>query len=164
MQERYRGVLCRVRKNLQREMLTYFVERGLVEGDVPGESFWDTLEIAGLCQADAVLCCLRLNTDSSLRLAEKLIGKRITRCPPALSGWRWRPHETQRREGDERIVRSVRQPQAREMGRRRLLSSPLYDRLSRARPGMSVAALVSRGLRRRDLRIALRRGYLELSA
>lgn len=164
MQERYRETLLRARKGLQSEMLVYFVERGLVGGDVPGYSFYDVLERAGLCQADAVLCCLRLNTDRSLGLAEKLVGKRITRCPSALRGWHWKPHDTQKKEGDERTVTTVRRPEAREKGRRRLLRSPLYDRLSRARVGMSVSALVARGLRRRDLRIALRRGYLELSA
>lgn len=162
MLERYRGTLSRVRLGLRQSMLTYFVETGLVPGDVPGANFYDCLERARLCQADVVLCALRINTSASLRLAEVLIGKRIVHCPPALG--RYSPPAPRQPTGDDRWVTRVRQPDARQWGRRRLLCCPMYDRVARARVGMSVSHLLSRGLRRRDIRIALRRGYLELSA
>jgi hypothetical protein len=163
MLERYRDTLTRVRSDLRADMLRYLVERGLVPGDVPGDSFYDVLERARLCQADAVLCCLRLNTDRSLRLAERLVGKPILRCPPMLMRWQT-PVRATRLGGDDRIVTRVRRPQAKERGRRRLLGAAMYDRLARARVGMSVTCLLGRGLRRKDLRIATKRGYLELSA
>jgi len=143
------------------------VERGLVPGDVPGADFYDVLQQARLCQADLVLCCLRLDTDPSLRLAERLVGKPILRCPPMLIRWRGGSKLAVRQaklSGDDRIVTRVRRPQAKEKGRRRLLGAAMYDRLARARAGMSVACLLGRGLRRKDIRVGLRRGYLELSA
>ena len=162
MLERYRATLTRAGGHLRVDLTRYMVENGLVQGDVPGSSFYDVLERANLMQADVVLAALRINTDASLRLAERLVGKRITRCPPCLRGGR-RPTAA-KPTGDDRIVVKVRRPSAKERGRRRLLGSPLYDRLARVRVGMSVSQLVGRGLRRRDMRIALRRGYVELSA
>ena len=162
MLERYRETLARARGRLRVEIVRYMVEQGLVEGDVPGSSFYDVLEGAGLMQADVVLAALRINTHSSLRLAEALVGKRILRCPPCLRGYKQAARA--KREGDDRVVTRVRRPSAKERGRRRLLGSPLYDRIARAKVGMSVSHLIGRGLRRRDVRIAVRRGYVELSA
>jgi hypothetical protein len=115
-------------------------------------------------QADIVLAALRVNTPASLRLAEALVGKKIVRCPPCLRGAKRRPPAA-RLEGDDRLVVRVREPQSTERtGKRRLLGSPLYERIARARVGMSVGSLLGRGLRRKDVRIAVKRGYVELSA
>lgn len=161
--EKYRRRLSHVRVELQTRMIEYFVGEGLVHGDVPGETFYDVLEEAGLCQADVVLCALRVNSASSLRLAESLVGKKILRCPPCLG--RWRDPRRLRKQGDDRTVTVVRQPRRDErIGVRRLYSADLYERIGRARVGMSVRSLLGRGLKRRDIRIALHRQYMELSA
>lgn len=161
MLERYRGTLCRVQSNLRAQVTSYMVEHGLVRGDVPGDSFYEVLVQARLMQADLVLCALRLNTDQSLRLAEKLVGKRITRCPPCLRSGRSPSIGATKPSGDDRIVTAVSDPRI--VSKRRILPrSPMYDRIARARVGMSVASLIGRGLRRRDLRIATKRGYIVL--
>jgi len=162
MLERYRHVISRVRPGLQIEMLRYFVERGLVPGDAPGHSFYDVLRRARLMQADVVLCALRINSTSSLALAERLVGKRIHVCPPMLIRWT-SPVKASRREGDDRVVTHVRRPRPTEQGRTRLLSASMYDRMARAQKGMTVSTLLARGLRRRDIRIAVKRGYLKIA-
>lgn len=163
MLERYREVLNSVRRPLRSEIVRYMVEQGLVPGHAPGRGFYDALERAGVAQADLVLCALRLNTDASLRLAERLMGKPILRCPPMLMRWT-SPVKATVRQGDDRRVIAVSKPRARDGGRRRILCADLYSRIGRARVGMTVSGLIGRGLRRRDIRIALKRGYLELSA
>jgi hypothetical protein len=51
----------------------------------------------------------------------------------------------------------------RRTGRAKIVTeSPMYDRLARARVGMSVSQLLGRGLTRRDLRIAIRRGWMTI--
>ena len=42
-------------------------------------------------RADMVLALLRINTEESLAEAEKLIGKKITVCPPAIPPWPPKP-------------------------------------------------------------------------
>lgn len=163
MLERYRSAISAVRPDLRLRMISYFVERGLLPGNVPGDGFYDCLERAKLCQADVVLCSLRLNTTASLRLAERLVGKRIVHCPPCLGGY-LKPRKRKATGGDRWVTR-VREPEPRtRSGRRALLSAPMYARIARARVGMTLANLMGRGIRRKDLRVALRRGYLELSA
>lgn len=162
MLEKYEKILRGITGRLEIEMLRYFVERGLLPGDAGFSSLRDALLASRLMQADVVLCALRLNTSASLRLAERLVGRPITRCPPMLMRWT-SPVKHSRREGDDRRVTRVRRPEAAEKGRRRLLGCSLYDRISRARVGMDVHTLLARGLRRRDIRIALRRGYLRIA-
>lgn len=162
MLERYEETLRRVSLKLETEMTRYFVERGLLPGDAGCDSFYDALEGARLMQADVVLCALRLNTAQSLRLAERLVGRPITHCPPMLMRWTT-PTRHGRREGDDRRVTRVQRPEARQRGRRRLLACAMYDRLARVRVGMDVHTLLARGLRRRDILIAVRRGYLRIA-
>lgn len=100
-------------------------------------------------QADLVLCLLRVGTRSALASAEQLIGKPITHCPPQLR--RDLPSPAHRR-GDHRILLAV--------------GSALRERSSSrmhcARPGMSVVSLMMRGATRRDIRLALRFGLIQL--
>lgn len=143
----------------------YMVERGMLPGDVCQTGLHRAMVLSRLCQADVVLCLLRLNTARSLRAAELVVGRPITRCP---SGLRLR-REAERRlrlsvEADERLehVVSVTQPSARESGARRFLGAALYARLSVVRAGMTVSQMLARGVRRRDILLATRRGYLLL--
>lgn len=126
----------------------------------PGGSLHDALNQRGLSQADLVLCLLRLNAPAALRLAERLVGRPITRCPSSLLlGWRWlRAERRNRRAGDDRLVTIVYVPDPELV----LPGGGLARRLSEVRAGMSVAQLVARGLRRRDIRLAVRRGVFEL--
>ena len=162
MLEKYEKILRRITGKLEMEMTRYFVERGLLPGDTGCVSLSDSLLASRLMQADVVLCALRLNTSASLRLAERLVGRPITHCPPMLIRWTT-PTKHSRREGDDRRVTHVRRPEAVQRGRRRLLKCCMYDRISRAREGMDVHTLLARGLSRRDIRIALKRGYLRIA-
>lgn len=162
MLKRYEKILRGIKGRLEIEMLRYFVERGLLPGDAGCSRLCDALLASRLMQADVVLCALRLNTSASLRLAEHLVGRPITRCPSMLMRWTT-PIKHSRREGDDRRVTHVRRPEAVQRGRRRLLRCSLYDRIARARVGMDVHTLLARGLRRRDIRIALKRGYLRIA-
>jgi hypothetical protein len=164
MQENYRRFLARVDRRLRAEMTRYFVECGMVPGDVPGDNLFDVMSRAGLCQADVVLCLLRINSRAALRLAERLVGRCITHCPPCLALFRGPLRAPPRRSvvstPDDRRVAAVSAPvSVDQRGRRRLLGSPMYARMAQVRPGMTLAQAVSRGLTRRDIRIAVKRGY-----
>lgn len=164
MLEKWRGVIVRVDATLRRDITRYMVERGLMRGDVPGDSFYDCLERARLMQADVVLAALRLNSRRSLRLAERLVGRPITVCPPMLAMCKIpRMPKSQRRVGDERLVLRTRKPKRSDArSKRRLLDSPVYQRIALIQEGMSVGACLARGVRRKDFRIAIRRGYVEV--
>jgi hypothetical protein len=163
MQENYRRFLARVDRRLRAEMTRYFVECGMVPGDVPGDDLFDVVRRAGLCQADVVLCLLRINSRAALRLAERLVGRCITHCPPCLALFRGPLRVAPRRcaasPDDRRVVATSAPAAVDKRGRRRLLGSPMYARMARVRPGMTLSQVVSRGLTRRDIRIAVKRGY-----
>ena len=152
MLERHREHLARLDVVTVVQTRTYFhLNRHL--------DLFDTLRKCGYCQADLVLCLLRLNTRNSLAVAELLVGRPITRCPSSLYFRRSPlPPAARPRRGDDRLVTRL----SSERSSSCVLSAGLYDRLSVARVGMSVLQLVSRGVRRRDLLIATRRGYLQL--
>lgn len=139
-------------------VVRYLQARGLLRGRV--SALHAACVRARLCQADVVLALLRLDL---LDVVERLC--HITHCPSLLARARSpRTVITGPRRGDDRIVSRVRQPQEQERGRRRLLGCRMYQRLAQARPGMTVETLLARGITRKDLRIALRRGYLEVAS
>lgn len=112
------------------------------------------------CHADVVLVLLRAG---ELEAVEALIGRPITRCPPGLRARPLPYPEAAPRRGDERLVTRVREPGATTpAGRPQLLTTDLYRRLALVRVGLSVQQLLTRGVRRGDIRIAERRGLLEL--
>lgn len=136
----------------------YLLRRGMLAGR-PGALHRACVR-AGLCQADVVLALLRLEI---LNVAEEIVGRPITRCPPALLPG-YRAAGPARRLPDERRVTEVRKPESEERGRRRLLACEMYERIGRARVGMTISALMARGVTRKDLRIAVRRGYVSVEA
>lgn len=112
---------------------------------------------AGLGQADVVLALLRLNSLESLRLAEVMVGRRIRRCPPCL---RVLPPPKQDRgdstrpKDERRILTVVENP--------RLPGSPAHARFTLLRPGRTVEQCLARGMTRRDFRMALDYGWVQL--
>lgn len=161
MLERYARAIRRMDDETELGLRRYMAERGVLLYE---EDLLLACEQARLCQADVVLCLLRLNTRRSLRAAELLVGRPITHCPPMLA-LRWQPPRLaaeRQRSGDERRVVRVRKPKARERGRRRLLTCGMYERIALVTVGMTIRHAVLRGVRRRDLRVAVRRGYLVL--
>lgn len=122
--------------------------------DLPRGDFYRACVTARVCQADLVLTCLRLNM---LHAVEALIGKPITRLPPS------RSRRTRYVEERERSVTRLRKPRSLENGKRRLLSSGLYERLSRIRLGMTTPMMRARGLSARDIHIATKRGYVTMA-
>lgn len=168
MNERYRRAISRSEPRLKMQIMRYFFEQGIAPRTASHDTFFDWVADTGLCQADLVLCLLRMNSRPSLQLVERLIGRRITHCPPCLVLFRG-PSAVPRRmvpsTPDDRRVLSVVEPSARDhRGRRRLLARPMYSRLAEVKPGMTLAQALGRGLTRRDIRIALKRGYFVVEA
>ena len=137
----------------EQRLLRYMRGRGLLLGRV--SDLTESCVRARLCQADVVLALLRLELIAAV---EQIMGRPITRLPPSRSG------ATTPRSAPTCRVTRVRTPEAMEGGRRRLLCSPMYERLARARVGMSVETLLARGITRKDLRIAIKRKYLEVGS
>lgn len=143
-------------------------------------TFADELERHHLGHADTVLALLHKGAVDLVSLLT-----RYTHCPPTLALLR-RPlplPAAAPRTGDEILVTGRRSgtllrifaqmqktglaaahsPRLSATGRKCILAdSPMYDRLNRIKPGMSVQQMLGRGLRRRDILIAQRRGWLVL--
>lgn len=141
-------------------VLRYFVERGVVAGHVPGETFEHALQLARCCAADVILALLRMHM---LPQAQAVWGRTVQHVPPCWFHTRGAPRRAAKT-ADERRVTHVRVPAPREHGRRRLLGTPLYQQLQQVRPGTTVAAVLARGATRAHLRLWLRRGYVQLEA
>jgi hypothetical protein len=165
MHSNHLKILSRTTASLQTRMISYFVGHGLLRGDVPGSSFVDVLRRARLCQADVVLCLLRLDSRQSFSLASRLVGRPVTYCPPVLALVRGpTPISKFAKLKSDRIVLSVVPPSTKDArSKRRLLVSPIYERIARIKVGMSVNQLMAHGVRQKDIRIALKRGYVKLS-
>jgi len=144
----HRRVLSRVNDELRELILRYFKLPRL------RANLADVLSSVGLYQADLVLCLLRINTRCALRLAERLVGRRITVCPPCLRG-RAKILKTRRFITNERRVTWV--------GRNKFLEGTgRHQRFSMLRPGMLESEFVARGGLRRDLRAALQIGIVRV--
>lgn len=180
--ERYRAATSRIDRETAGavlRMLDALESLGIGELWTASEHLCETLDATGHGQADLVLCLLRLG---SLEYVAELVGRPITVCPPQLSICRTPLPSTPRpRVGDDRRVvfsrsaaylrlmsrlladESVRPTALSRTSRKKIiLSSPLYDRLEAVRVGSSVAQLLSRGVVRRDVAIATRRGWMRL--
>lgn len=106
-----------------------------------------------LGQADLILSLLRINTRGSRRLIERVLGRPILLCPGVHLAWRVNGKPLVRR--SPRIVSVVDNP--------RKPNTTAYDRFGRAfKPGRTVEQCLAHGARKRDLRGALRRGWIVL--
>lgn len=159
MLERYRSMIDAVDMSTADHALEML---GLLR--LGSTSLYDALEEYAFSQADLVLCLLRLNTRASLRHASKIVGRPIVMCPPLLALARGPlPKAKARRFGDDRLVKTVKPiPAKTRRGHATLENSDMRRRMLIPRVGLSVRQLVARGMTRRDLRLAQRRGHLVL--
>ena len=135
-------------------------------------------------QADLILGILRLDDRELLPYVTDLMGRPVTFCPPEFIPPPV-PVVRKQREGDDRLVVKARDrinivlatmlqargaippgsPFLSRTGKRKVIvNTPMYARLASAKPGLSVTQLMQRGVTRRDLQIAQRRGWLQLEA
>lgn len=118
----------------------------------------------GLGQADLVLCLLRIrDAHRSLRTAIEehitaLIGRAIHACPPCLQLYNQRPVNPQdaTRTADDRRVTHVTLANPRQEG------TDAYMRWHEFRVGRTIGQLVTRGITKRDIRRAVRNGWIKM--
>jgi hypothetical protein len=155
MLEKYRDAAASVRGPLRGYILDYFCLSRRSR-----RSLFDLCREAGLGQADLVISLVRAHSAEADAAIERLIGRPILRLPPQRRDYR-RPKIVSRT-GDDRLVTAFSIGATTLRGGAILPGSPMYDRLAVIRPGMSLLGLVARGVSRRDIRIAVRRGWLEI--
>jgi hypothetical protein len=105
-------------------------------------------------RADTVLALLRIGTPDALREAELIVGKPIHRCPPAIPPWP--PKPIQRKLAEPRVVRKADPNPC-------LPATDAHRRFGKIKVGMTLHDLLERGLSRRDIRVWIKRGVLEVS-
>lgn len=110
----------------------------------------------GIGQADVVMALLDANHPRMTRCAEWLIGRPITRCPPCLRPLGPPIGLGDVRSPDERRITFVEQNP-------RLPTTGAFYRYAIFRVGMTVQSFLMRGGQRRDVRVAQRRGWIQLS-
>lgn len=148
MQERYRNLVESLDESADAELRRWFYLRR--EG-----SLHDAADDAGLCQADLVL---RLLEAQHLSSAEHLVGRRIKRAPPL----KLRGAPPPRLGPDDRRVRVLCRPSEFE-GAKRQLNTAIYVRMDLLlKEGQPLRRALARGVRRRDVSLALKRGYMAL--
>ena len=146
MLEKYRAATRAIRRSVARHvtrMLGVPQPRGR-------DGLFRVLHETGHCQADLVLCLLRLD---ALREAEALVGRRITVCPPCLR--LLTPPLSLMFEGDRLVIRRLQRNPC-------LPTTPAFQRYRILREGMTVDQVRRRGVKSRDLRVWGRRGYFKL--
>lgn len=143
-------VVCGFRPDVHDYLISYFGARPVEPDEHP------TVPLAeiGAGQADCVLALLRAGL---LREAELLVGRRVTRCPPCLRPTAPPPDRPDERHPDARRVRVLAPDNPRHP------STGAYYRFAIFRSGMTVQQFLTRGGTRRDVRAAVRRGWIELS-
>jgi hypothetical protein len=111
----------------------------------------------GAGQADVVLALIRADEARCREAAERLIGHRIMRCPPCL-----RPRAPL--ENPDRVFPPDQRRFTRVAPNARKPNTGAHCRFAILKPGMTVEQFLIRGGTRRDLRIALERGLVEMEA
>lgn len=108
------------------------------------------LRRAALGQADLVLCLLKIGTGTARRFVERLIGKPITRAvaPP-------REPCVYLSTPVQRVVRVLPNPCR--------LSTRFHCNYELFRVGRTVEQLLARGVTRREIRLARRRGWIQFA-
>jgi hypothetical protein len=66
---------------LNNQLMSYFVS--------------NNVDLRKVTNADIVLACLRINTPKAREKAERIMGKKITVCPPAIPPWPPKPVQVQ---------------------------------------------------------------------
>lgn len=106
-----------------------------------------------LGQADLVLCLLRIGTRVAREFVERLIGKPINVSRPAELVYRHNTSAPARVARVPRIISVIRENPCRR-------STRFYNNFFHFRVGRTLAQLVARGVTRRELRLAQRRGWI----
>lgn len=105
---------------------------------------------------DMVLLLLKSPDPALVAAAEALAGVRVTRLPPAVPQYPPLPVAARDHGPDARIIlHVVRNP--------RLPTTPSFHRFQAFRPGHTIGYALRHGATRKDLREALRAGWLEVS-
>jgi hypothetical protein len=148
MQERYRPLVETLSATAAHELRRWFYLKR--DG-----SLHDAAEMAGLCQADLVL---RLLEAGELQAAEHLIGRKITRGRPA----QYRGLPPPKLGPDDRRVLVLSRPSEFE-GAKRQLNTAIYVRMAALlKHGQPLRRAIARGVRRKDVTLAVKRGYCVL--
>ena len=113
-----------------------------------------TLAEMGVGQADVVLALVRSGDELLVRCAEGLMGRRIVRAPACLRPLAKMEYADPTPEEQRRIRDIVSNP--------RVPTTPAWYRWNCLRDGMTVQQALVRGIRRRDLRLGVRRGWLRI--
>lgn len=145
---RYLSAVARVDRD---RVVSLLVRRDL---DLPrGLGMPYALSRRGLGQADLVLSLLRIDTRGSRLLIARILGRPIMLCPGVHLAWRTNGRPLVRR--SPRIVFVADNP--------RRPNTPAHARFDAAfRCGRTVEEARARGARKRDVRGALRRGWIRL--
>lgn len=106
-------------------------------------------------RADEVLHLVRLNTPEALRLAEAILGKPITRCPPCIPPWPPLPVRKASRVASKVSWKSSSNPHS--------PSSDAFARFNQVRVGMTTERLLLRGILHRDIRLWKKIGVIKFS-
>lgn len=102
------------------------------------------------CPADHILALLRMGRRED---AERVLGRPITRCPPAIPPWPPRP--VSRAPAQAKVASYATNPC--------LPTTDAFQRYKLVRTGLTEPQLIQRGLTRRDVRRWTRLGYLKWS-
>lgn len=113
-----------------------------------------TLREKGLGHADLVLCLLRLNSPASIHFAELLVGKPIVYGPSFRLSWPSNGKPSVFADRTPRVVYVVDENP-------RLNKTKAKARFDHFRVGRTLAQLIARGVTRRDIRKAERRGWVK---
>jgi hypothetical protein len=145
---RYLTAVARVDRD---RVVSILVRRDLELSSKAGMPY--ALKRRGLGQADLVLSLLRINTRGSMILVELIIGRPITLCPGVFLAWRLNGRPTVRR--SPRIVHVVDNPR-----KPKTRAHAIFD--AAFKRGLTIEQARARGARNRDVRGALRRGWIRL--
>lgn len=142
------GIVARMNRDkiLRSRIRLYF---GLGRG-----ALYYRLRDRGLGHADLVLCLLRLNSATSISFAEELVGRPITHCPSFRLAWPTNGAARARVDASPRLVFVV--PENPRLGNTRA-----RERFEHFRVGRTVSQLLLRGVTRRDIRRATRKGWVK---
>lgn len=118
---------------------------------IPGEPLLYAVRRLRLCQADVVLCLLRLGCRRARNWIAEFIGHPITVCPPQR-----RTHPITKDEKKLRIKWVQR-------SNPRHPNTGAHERFEIFRAGRSIEECIMRGATARDVRSAVRRGWIHVS-
>jgi len=116
------------------------------------KAYFASQRISEPSRADTIVGLLRINTRESLRAAEELMGRAITRCPAALPVWP--PKPVQHAASRASVVHVGDNPC--------LPTTNAFQRFCLVKKGMTKEQLAKRGITKRDIRLWSRSGAIQI--